>query len=127
LRGAEGAGAEDRQRHLRDRGGVAHAAVGDHAGGAADQQAGRRISPAEAARASPRQSITSTLPAGAFSDRLALRVLGIGEDADMVEVLAGGDVAQRVGRADHVAPVIAEAPDTLDVGVAQPALEQLRW
>src|SRR6185369_6621498 len=59
-------------------------------------------------------------------DRLPLRVLGIGEDADMVEILARRDVAEGERLADHRRFDRGQRPDALQVDVAETAFEQLR-
>ena len=82
--------------------------------------------PAEAARASPRESIDHHRAGRDGLDRVALRVARVLEDVDRVDVLAGGDVAEREGRAGHAAGVRVERTDALDEDVAEAALEQHR-
>jgi hypothetical protein len=63
----------------------------------------------------------------AFLDALALRVAAVFEHAEMVEILARRDIAQRIGRADHVRHVAAlDAVDAGDESVAEAPLEQHR-
>ncbi len=115
-----------RKRHGRDRVAVAQAAVGDHAGGAAhfesleQDAAGRRgagVLPAIHHQHAARRN---------HLDPLALRMLGILEYADMVEVLARRNVAQRERLADHVGAGLAHAAHALEKDVAKAALEKLR-
>ena len=86
-----------------------------------------RIWPAQAPRVSPRQSITSTCPAGVNSIRLALGMLRIGaEHGDIVPHLRGPPCCAPEGGADQVPADPAERADALHERISQPALEQLR-
>jgi hypothetical protein len=64
------------------------------------------------------------MAARTFLDTLALRMAAVLEHAEMVEVLARRNVAQRIGGPDHGRRVRVEAVDALDEGVAEAALEQ---
>jgi len=60
-------------------------------------------------------------------DTLALWMIGVIEGTDLVEVLAGRDVAHGVGRADKVAVGrLGQAANVLDEDIAEAPLEKLR-
>jgi hypothetical protein len=54
----------------------------------------------------------------AFFDALALRVAAVLEHAEMIEVFARRNIAQRIRRADHARPAGIETMDAVDEGVA---------
>src|SRR5262245_41990669 len=83
-----------------------------------------RIWPTQAAPVSPRQSITSTWPAGVISIARRWGCSGLVNTATLSRSSRAGDVAQREGRADEVAAVLPERVDALHECVAQPALEE---
>src|SRR5262245_5708848 len=64
------------------------------------------------------------MAARAFLDALALRMAAILEHAEVVEVLARRNLAQRIGGPDHGRRVRVQAMDALDESVAEAALEQ---
>src|SRR5262245_40027392 len=64
------------------------------------------------------------MAARAFLDAFALRMAAILEHAEVVEVLARRNVAQRIGGADHRRCAGIEPVNALDEGVAKAALEQ---
>ncbi len=117
-------GREGRCRDLRR---VAKAAVGDDAGGTALPQP-RQQNVAGRGRGMITPAVDDEDMAGrALLDALALRMVAVFEHAEMVEVLARRDIAQRIGRPDHVRHGAAlNAMDAGDEGVAEAALEQHR-
>jgi hypothetical protein len=120
------AGAEHREVHLRDLAAVAHRAVGDEARGAAHfQPGGEDLAAGGDALLAARVDDQHAAGRDAL-DRLALRVLGIVERAQLVDVLARRDVADGERLTHQVAARgLGQAVDPLQVDVAQAALEHL--
>jgi hypothetical protein len=68
--------------------------------------------------------MTSTWPRGTFFDGAALRMPGVLEHLHVVEVFAGRDVAQRVGRSRHPAMGRIDWRHIADEAFAKTALEE---
>ncbi|MNL38352.1 hypothetical protein D3C87_1605570 [compost metagenome] len=107
-----------------DRRGIAEAAIGDDAGDPADHQPrDENVTGGCGARvlaAVHHQNV----PGRAVLHRDALRVVRIAELAQLIAVLASRNIAQRVGRADHVDALGPDRMHPLDDLIAQAALEQ---
>ena len=123
IQGSASTRAIHRKVHLPDGFAIAQTAVGYHAGHSShlephekDISAGRgtRIAPAV-----HHQHLTR----GNGLHRLALRMLGVFEDAQLIQILASGNVSQRKRFADQIAARRAHATHILDKDVAKPALE----
>lgn len=123
------AGTPDRQTQFRDRATVAHRAIRHHAGDAALGQTQREN------RTHRRDRALATAVLHQYAARrrrfngFALRMIRVLKHANVVDILAGRDVAQRERRADHVGRAgcrFDEWRDALQEYVAQAALEQLR-
>ena len=63
---------------------------------------------------------------GACLNRDALRVFGIAKLDQLIAVFAGGHIAQRERRADHILPLCRDRADPLHHLIAQPAFIQRR-
>jgi hypothetical protein len=119
-------GVVGREWEVRDLRRVAKPAIGDDAGAAALPESGEQDAAGRGGRTVLAAVDDEDGARRALLDPLALRVRAVFEDAQMVEILPGRDVAQRIGRADHRRRVRVDAVNALDVGVAEPALEQRR-
>ena len=121
--------AEERQADVADRAAVAHAAVRHHARDAAHFQAHREDRSGRCNRAVAATVLHEHAAGRRAFHRLALRMIGVLEHADVIEVFARRDIAQRERRADEVRRTrrrLDERRDALQEHVAQAALEELR-
>ena len=127
VQGRAATGAVHREVHLADGTAVAHWAVGNQAGRAAHHQAGGEDLPA-GRHTRFTAAVDHQHMAGRHAfDAFALRVVGVVEGADLVQVFPRRDVAHGEGGADQVATRwVGQACDALDEDVAETALEQLR-